>query len=133
MAYVQAADRAFEPLGSVPQEALPDLQHCHDSFLAVFFGVDLSHIGLAVAKEDLGGFDAELLPQLGGRVVADPSSPMRRRAGLVGMPAVGPPPHLELGLLLLGQPVVVLGPRLVVALGQGLGDGPAVDHRVIAE
>ena len=57
----------------------PDPGYSFDSLLLVLLGVDLCDGGGAVAEDDAGGFDAGLLAQLSGRVVAD----------LVRVPGVG--------------------------------------------
>ena len=91
-------------------------------------GVELRHIGFAMAEEDLGLLQAELLPDAGGVGVAE----------LMGPPAVGLAPDVKLGLLHLRQAALLVGASLVVALGQrreglvaGMSDRPAVAVRYV--
>lgn len=146
----------------------PDLRDCLDSLLLVRFCIDLRDRRAAVSKNDASGLDSNppspslpaslslpdgqaglrrtgrrtrLLPQLGGGVVADPSSPMLRRAGLVRVPsssavlprreawaeppsgdrAVGLAPGEELLPLLLRQSLLPLGDGFVLTPGQWFG------------
>ena len=85
-----------------------------------------------MTEDDSGGFEAELLSQLGGGVVAD----------LVRVPAVGLLPGPQFGLLLPSQALLPLGIRLFIELGQrlwrqeglvaGTLDRPAVAARRVA-
>ena len=73
--------------------------------------VDPRHVGLVVAEEDLGLFEAEVLADAGTVGVAE----------LVGGPAAGIAPATQRGLSLLGQAVSPGGDGLAVLLGQGAG------------
>jgi len=88
----------------------PILHHGADGLALVAFGVDLGYVGLGMAEDDAGGFEAELLAEFGGSVVAK----------LVRVPVVGFPPSGEFGLLFLRQAILPLGVGLVLALGQRL-------------
>jgi hypothetical protein len=99
--------------------ASPDLRGHGRSSIHVALGVDLRHVGLAVAEDDPGGFDAELLADARGVGVADLRTPTLRQAGLVGVPTMGPSPGGELFPLLLGEALPPLRDGLVLPLAQG--------------
>ena len=50
-------------------DAVADLRGDLHGLVAVDLGVDLRHVGFGVAKHQLGGFEADLLAKLRGRVV----------------------------------------------------------------
>ena len=105
-----------------PATELPYPLNSREGLLAVLLGVDGRHGRAAVAQDDAGGFQAELLPQLGGRVVAE----------LVRVPVVPGVPRLDRPAVGVGQAGAVLLGRLAVAAGQlarrrvGLLEGPVV-------
>ena len=79
-----------------------------------------------MGEEDLGGLQAKLLADARGVGVADLPAPRLRQAGLVGVPAVGFAPGVQLGPLRLGQALLPLRLHLVVAPGERRrwGEGP---------
>ena len=70
-----------------------------------------------MAEDNAGGFQAEVLPQLGGGVVAQ----------LMRMPVELLVPGIDLGLVLVAEASLVLFQCFIVALGQRGGrPGPAI-------
>lgn len=89
---------------------LPNLHHRLEGMFFVRLGIDLGDGRAAVAEDYAGGFEAEFLSQFGRGVVSQ----------LVRMPAVGLPPRLQFGLLLLRQALLPLCLRFAFAPGQRL-------------
>src|SRR6185437_1316160 len=71
------------------RKKLPDFESDSHRQVAILLGVDLRGVGLGMAEQDLGGFEAGFPANAGGVGVAD----------LVRMPAVLLLPLLELQLL----------------------------------
>ena len=70
-----------------------DLRGNRDGQCLVALGVDLRHVGVRVAEQDLGGFQSVLLPHARREAVTQ----------LIREPSVCPPPFLKLLTLVVGE------------------------------
>ena len=117
------ANRSFNVLSSVDamggtvDAASSCLDHSLDGLLLILLGVDLGDGGGSMAKDNAGGFDAELLSKLRGGVVAE----------LVRMPTVALPPVYDRLIVPLGQRL-----RRREGLVAGALDRPTIATRRVA-